>query len=75
MPRKVKDEDPFSEEVRERLREAMEVQGFNRHSLKVASGVHYTTITQILDGEVAPRSDTLGRLFRAMNVEPHISFE
>jgi predicted transcriptional regulator len=67
--------DPFSVLVREQLEEAMRLQGFNRHTLFQESGVAYTTIMRILNADIAPRTDTIDKLFRAMDLEPRLSFD
>lgn len=65
---------PLNVMVREQLQLAMDVQGFNRHTLHKASGIAYTTIMRVLDGQISPTVDTVDRLFQAMNVVPTLSF-
>jgi transcriptional regulator with XRE-family HTH domain len=66
---------PLTRQVRAEIARGMELQGFNMFSLSKASGVAHTTVRRFLLGEISPKVDTVDKLFRAMNLEPHFSFD
>lgn len=66
---------PLTRQVRAEILRAMEVQGVNQYNLAKRSGVAHTTIRRFLNGDISPKVDTVDKLFRAMDVEPHFSFD
>ena len=52
------------------LRSAMERLGWTQEQLSEKSGVHYTTISRILNGHNEPSFDNCERLAKAVNIDP-----
>lgn len=52
------------------LRRAMDRLGFDQQELAEKSGVHYVTISRILNGHNEPNFETCERLAKAVEIDP-----
>lgn len=66
---------PMLDNFLENVRSRMELKGWNQRELADKSGLHFTTINRILNGNLDPSLETCERLAKSLGMNPEKSFQ